>query len=593
MTGRTSARLPLRAFTARLAALLAGLALTCTFTAGIAGAEQPEESSPAPTSETSAPASDPPVSAEPSASPSESAPPETPPTGEPPASVQAAQVEVSAKFDKPSYKTGESLTIDLSITNVGSARAVGLWVSPSGLESSRPLFEPPLLGGVFSSDPGVDLEPGATHRVSLTGRVANPDADHVTFAGIVFDETRFGVGEFSVSAPVEKRTTQVSGVVYDDQNGNGRLDFGEELPGITITWTNVAFFVDKKYTTTTDSAGRFTFADLPTMRYFTGGEVVDGWLFPFVVREIDGSDENRNLVIRAVPPLNGALDATVKFTKNSYAPGELAHLEVTLSNSGPIPLRGIFAACNRIGNSNGLNTGPGWGDLAFEGNGVTIDVGATRTFEVTEHVPQAAFDYGYVFASCDFGYAEVDIENHASSRDQAAVPGALATLEGRILVDQTGGEEGLAGVKLVLVRDGPCPVVGETTSGTDGRFRLEKVPPGPDYKLYFLPPTGWRMLNDNPEPIQVVANSGGQIAFLAERGDAELPTVPTNPGTCTTPTTTTTPGAAAPAPQGRSSSGLASTGASVVGLAGLGVAALLLGAGTIVAARRRRVTPIG
>jgi LPXTG-motif cell wall-anchored protein len=575
-----------RATTARLAALIVGLALTSTFTAGIAGAEQPE-SSPAPTSETSVPVSEPPASSEPSTPPSESAPSEPPSTGEPPASVAAAQVEVSAKFDQPSYKTGEPLSIDFSIKNVGSARATGLYVFSSTLEPARPIFDPPLVGGVFSK-PGVDLEPGATHQVTLPGRVLSPDEDHVTFAGVVFDETNFGVAEFSVNAPVERRTVRVGGVVYGDQNGNGRRDAGEELPGITLTWTNVDFF-DKKYTATTDADGRFTFAELPTVRYLTGAEVVDGWLFPYVIREIDASDENENLLIRAVPPLDGALHATLKFTKNSYAPGELAHLEVTLSNSGPIPLRGIIAGCNRVGNSNGLNTGPGWGDLAFGTDGVTIGVGKTRTFEVTEHVPQAAFDYGYVFASCDFGYLEVDIDNHATADDQAAVPGALATLEGRVFTDQS-GEEGLGGVKLVLVRDGPCPVVGETTTGTDGRFRFEQVPPGPDYKVYFLPPTGWRMVGDNPTSIQVIANGGGRPGFLAERGDAALPTVPTNPSTCTT---TTTPPATTPAPQGRSSSGLASTGANVTGLAALGVMALLLGAGTIVAARRRRARPTG
>jgi hypothetical protein len=76
------------------------------------------------------------------------------------------------------------------------------------------------------------------------------------------------------------------------------------------------------------------------------------------------------------------------------------------------------AACNRIGDGYLLNgTGPGWGDLVWN-RGVTIAAGETRTFDVSETVPQASLNRGKVVAACDFGYSEVDIDNHVDDRGE-------------------------------------------------------------------------------------------------------------------------------------------------------------------------------
>ncbi|SFG80122.1 SdrD B-like domain-containing protein [Amycolatopsis regifaucium] len=303
------------------------------------------------------------------------------------------------------------------------------------------------------------------------------------------------------------------------------------------------------------------------------------------------------MLFRGAPPLNGALKASLAFTKESYKPGDLAQITVTLSNSGSHPLTGIVAACNRAGAEHALNVGPGWGELHYATAGATIAPGQTRTFEVSAKVPDAALNRGYVGVECDFGYAEVDIESHATARDRAVVPGGIAAVVGDVVRDAEPDKprEGLAGVKVVLVSDGDCPVAGETTTDAKGHFEFHKVVPGPDYRLYFLPPQGWRIKYDNPTSIDVrgPAENPATVFIQAESGDAPLPAVPAQPSGCGT-SGTITPAPGVPGGQqgsggGESGSGLASTGADVLWLGGLALAALGLGGALMFGARRRRL----
>lgn len=331
--------------------------------------------------------------------------------------------------------------------------------------------------------------------------------------------------------PVTKVPGRATGVWYADRNGNGALDGGEPLPGTTLTLRYV--HNTRTYAATSDGEGKFTF-DLPAGDYTLGGEVVDGWLVPWQTVRI--AADTPDLLVRGAPPLNGALTASLAFTQDRYQPGDLAHLTVTLANSGPTPLTGIVAACNRIGDGHLLNaTGPGWGDLVWN-RGVTIAAGETRTFDVTETVPEASLNRGKVVAACDFGYSEVDIENHANARAEAAVPGGQAVVEGSIGVLDDRGEiaQGLAGTEVVLVSDRHCPVAGRQTSDAAGHFLFENVAPGPEYRLYFLTPAGWKTKYETPTGIEVQDPPSNHYAYriAAEEGDAPPPEVPVNPADC-------------------------------------------------------------
>ncbi|MGW4057202.1 hypothetical protein ACWEGE_02925 [Amycolatopsis sp. NPDC004747] len=569
--------------------MTAVVALTSVFAGPAAADPTPESTAPA-TSE--APSTSEVPVPEPSSAPSSTQPENKPAAAEPrDEPAPRARIEVAVVGFGGEHASDEDIRFTFKLTNTGNATATGVWViqhldQPTDLQvGSVPGWE-----DLTSYGRGVKLEPGQTYELAMTGHIRDIGKDTVRFRGVVFD----GSGSpsnltFDESAKVVQTPGEASGVVYGDKNGSGTRDSGEELAGIKLTLRYV--HGDVSYPATSDEKGNLTFK-VPAADYYLGGDVVDGWLFPWRIVHIG---EGTKLDLRGAPPLNGALKATMKFTKSSYQVGELAHVTVTLSNSGPIPLVGIVAACNRIGDPYMLSgRTPGWGDLA--GNGVTIAPGETRVIDVSEAVPQAAFDRGFVMAACDFGYSEVDSENHADTYTQAAVPGGKAVVEGNIGTFDNQGQvaQGLAGVKVVLVSDQHCPVVGERITDAKGHFEFLDVAPGPEFHLYLLPPAGWKIKYENPMWISVWGPPENHRAWRidAEEGDAPLPTVPVNPADCTAvpPTSTTGASGGTGGTGGGQSgaSGLASTGVDALGLGALALIALALGGGLVFGARRRR-----
>ncbi|WP_410595998.1 hypothetical protein [Amycolatopsis sp. lyj-23] len=496
------------------------------------------------------------------------------------------QPDLDVSFDlAESYPTNADVHFAIRIHNPRSVPVEGLQIAQF-FDRPDDVVVPFIDGwGPLSGKPGVTLQPGETFTQPVVGQLKDISQDHADLRGFVFDKDGHGVApSFNLPIKLAKTPAHPTGVVYGDANGNGKLDAGEELTGITLTLR----YSNLTYRATSGEGGRFDFGEIPAAEYFLDGDVVDGWLFPFRSVQVGPDTE---LTVRGALPLNGALTASMKFTQDSYKVGEPAHVTVTLANSGRLPLAGVVAECNRIGDPYILSgRTPGWGDLA--GDGVTIPAGETRVLDVFEDVPQAAFNRGIVVASCDFGYREVDLDNHAQAHAQAAVPGAKAVVEGDIGVFDGQGQvkQGLAGVKVVLVSDQHCPVAGERTTDAKGHFEFLDVTPGPQYQLYLVPPAGWKVKYENPVRIDVWGPPENHHVWRidAEEGDAAAPAIPANPADCTagTPAPPAAPGGTG---GGQSSgSGLASTGVDALGLGALALTALALGGALLAGARRRR-----
>ncbi|WP_410656613.1 hypothetical protein [Amycolatopsis sp. lyj-112] len=511
------------------------------------------------------------------------------------------RVETTIVFDKPSIRTDEKVQFTFKVKNISSERLPGLRANyslqePAALSIVSKGQEDGYGWGPLGRDPGVTLEPGASTEVKVTAQVKDIQKDTASLHGFVSVDMGNGVGlsvgEFSSSIRVIAVASRVTGVAFGDKNGNGVVDQGEQLAGVTHTLRYING--PAEYTATSAADGRIDFGSIPAAEYtYGGGDEIKGWLVPWKTVQI--RPDGKELLFRSVPPLNGALTASIAFTRDSYKKGELARLVVTLTNSGPIPLTEIEARCNRVDVSFGLKGGPGWGPLSRKAGGVTIAAGQTRTFNVSEPVPDDAFAHGYIGAGCDFGYSEVGFDNRPTANAKAAVPGARASVVGDVVHDPGQGKprQGLAGVKVVLVSDEKCPVAGEQVTDAKGHFEIPNVAPGPDYRLYFLPPQGWRIKYDNPTSILFIAQGkvGAKVGIEVEPGDAPLPTVPTQVPNCGV-----TPTPPAPAPGGQPGSGsgqsgnaaLASTGADVLGLGAFTLVTLALGAGLLLASRRRR-----
>ncbi|SFG80095.1 SdrD B-like domain-containing protein [Amycolatopsis regifaucium] len=254
-----------------LATLAAAAALTGIFAAP-AGADP----------EPSVPVSSAPATSEAPAS-SEAPAPNAPPAGTseseaPKQQAERAKIDASVVFEKPEYRTDEDVRFTFKIKNVGNVDAFGVWVSPSFAEPTD--LEIPYEPGwreLTSGKEGKNLKQGESFELQVTGKVRDIEKAFTVVKGNLFDKTRFKVGEFSGGANVIKETSRVAGIVFGDKNGNGALDDGEKLDGVTLTLQYVNG--PTKYTATSDANGRIEFGDVPAAEYRFGGEVVKGWLF--------------------------------------------------------------------------------------------------------------------------------------------------------------------------------------------------------------------------------------------------------------------------------------------------------------------------
>ncbi|MFC4854024.1 carboxypeptidase-like regulatory domain-containing protein [Actinophytocola glycyrrhizae] len=508
-----------------------------------------------------------------SSAPGPGAPGETPREDAAPASID--DFTVSATFDKTSYATGEDMRITVSIKNNGTTATT---VSADAGWSPAPDHVRVRDSGDLRSD--VPIAAGATVTMAFVGGIGNPDVTTGRLRLSVWDET--GATEFfEFTIPVTPRFAHASGTAFDDRDGDNRLDAGEELGGVTLTWQN-SLYDASRFTVTTGPDGTFSLPRLPTAPYFVSGTAPDGLLIGYRSVTVDESGLD-DLLFRAVRQITD-LAVDLEFTEDTYRRDDTPTVRVTLTNNGDLPLTGILAYCNRGGGSQGMQgAGPGWGALAEDG----VDIAPHSTLEltVTEPMPEHAYLYGHVVVGCDFGYSGVD-EGNPYDNDRAAVPGMRGDIVGFVGRDETG----LAGVRVVLVSDGHCPIVAEATTGEDGRFALHQVPVGL-YDLYLYPPAGWRIKNSNPSHTQLVGAGPADHYIQAEPGDTPTPELPEQPADCAPgggqdTTTTSVP----PAPQGSAPPGLASTGASIAAPAAVGVLALLTGLGALLVTRRRRTT---
>jgi hypothetical protein len=542
----------------RLGVALATALLSLATITTLAGADPPATTEPPPTS--SAPPSSESTTPPPSTPPSSESS-EPPPSSEPP---ETADIEVTATFGKATYATGEDMTITLTITNPGAEEAT---LSASFLTYAVDGITVTATSG-FTAGEEFTVAAGASVTNTLTGVMVNPNVTTATLHVVVNDAA------FDFTVPVTRETVSVSGTVFHDKDGDGTFDSGEGLGGATLNWTNNVHPWPMT-TVQTNSAGEFSLELVPAL-YRVHGQAPDVLIESRDVVVPASGVDNLLFPTTKVPP---DLTVDLEFTKDTYKPNEKPVVRVTLTNKGDLPLTEIAASCPDPGGQNLSGKGDGWRELA--GDGVTVAPHTTTVLDVTEPMPPAAHDHGYVQVDCWFSYAGMGDSGSPRDTDRATLPGQFAEVTGHF--SPFG-----AGIRLILTADGGgCPILAEATADNNGRFSLGRLPVG-RYHYYIEPPNlTWGVKRPNHGDIDVIFGQDNVWGFsLYSLG---MPTsitplnCPDTPGGPGVPGTTTPP-----APQGSAGPGLAYTGASMLvpGIAGL--LALLAGTGAVLVARRRR-----
>jgi hypothetical protein len=185
-----------------------------------------------------------------------------------------ADVRASAKLGKQRYESHETVSLDLTVTNVGgkTAEQVKLWGDVTVLGVS-----PEQWGDFLTKGPGVRLAAGESRTFSVSGKIVETwEGELVVAGGLYYLGQEEITSSYRAVADVVETRGDITGVVYTDKNGNGRQDPGEAAPEVLVEVSGGA--THGYFTATTDANGGFTFKDVSSGRYWISYTVAGGWL---------------------------------------------------------------------------------------------------------------------------------------------------------------------------------------------------------------------------------------------------------------------------------------------------------------------------
>lgn len=485
----------------------------------------------------------------------------------------APKFTVSAKFDKSEYHVSDQITGSITVTNTGTATAHAVHVIGDGDNLD---FNSIGWSDIWPGTPGIDIAPGQVVTRTFGGTVKDSAKPVKITADLMADPAAPGrVTDTDVAtAAILAGKGSVDGTLYADTNNNGAYDPGEGLAGVQVTFSGGAPYHSEP-PVKTDKDGHFALPDVPSGTYYPSYDGLGDLVGPVTAWQFD--EGTSKVVLQARHKVSDTLTATTKLTADTYKVGDLAHVTVTMKNSGDQPLTGIGVRCNRIGDSNQLSgRTDSWGDLRDVSAGVTVPAHSTITLDVSEAVPDGARGYGYVVVDCDFGQFKYGFEDGrlSGTPDRVHVPGAIANVAGSL--DNVKDNTEAAGVKFYVVDEISHQPVANTVTDAKGAFKFTGLPAGL-YRTVLVGP--WKLSGDqSPLWNYVEGTRDGENIAVEPGPDQPDPYPPTQP---TAPT--------APAPQ--ASPVLANTGAAdVPSMIGTALGALVIGVGLVLLSRRRRTS---
>ncbi|MFI6301329.1 hypothetical protein ACIBCH_05640 [Amycolatopsis thailandensis] len=367
-------------------------------------------------------------------------------------------IKITAAVPAGSWLRQDHIPIDLTITNIGDARATEVKATGSTYSGPYYGFDLNTWGDLDTNGSGASFEAGESRTYRVTGYIWGAEAGNPL---VRIDVSAPGDSDYSDNRadvpvnPIPPETTErVAGQVYGDKNRDGLLSPGEELAGLKTLVGGPG--LPQELSVVTDAAGRFSFDAVPVgaIRIVYFHNVPDGWLLPeSTMMRLDGSGKYEALSIRGQQPLEKDLQAEIKLNKARYAPGETAKATVTLTNSGALPLSGLYANCEDQGSGIDLKIPQDqWGDFGSAKEG-KLAAGQRLVLTLTGQVPEKALYFGKTGLSCTFGGKTYPRGPWTSA--EAKVPGKRADARGLAWVDknhnyQPDEGEGLANTIVTL-----------------------------------------------------------------------------------------------------------------------------------------------
>ncbi|MFJ5987605.1 carboxypeptidase-like regulatory domain-containing protein [Lentzea sp. NPDC092896] len=456
----------------------------------------PPSGDPAPPSTSTPPQENPPV-------PSTSVPstPVTPPNEpakaeEPKQAAQQAapDLKISVKFDRAEYAMGEPLGVTVTLRNEGD-------VAANQIRFASEVLSMNLTTGVDDLISRPSLAPGEEKVIKL-GATAQWGVPNVALTVRTWAE---GATDKTPNDNLSRAETkivsnggQISGVLFEDRDGNGVAGPGEGIDWQTLKLSGGPAFPNSGQTY---NGGQFTMRDVPPGTYqvrWTGS----GPGSPNSLTVKPGQfitvkqGETTEVALQAVPALSRSLWISGhSFDKPRYAKGDPISVSVTLRNNGTAPITDLVTVCDPENDPATLDgTGDGWGDLRPDRGGVTIAAGETKTFTVTDTVPDVDFPNGKVYFACAFSVDGRNADGPGAGYGSANpgltvgadVAGIYGTVSGHLRVDGSG----IASTKIVAIDPATKRIVGQSWTDWNGSWRIQNLRQG---KVAFQVVGSWKL----------------------------------------------------------------------------------------------------
>ncbi|MDX3657974.1 CARDB domain-containing protein [Streptomyces sp. ID05-26A] len=439
--------------------------------------ENPEQEKPAPQD---------PAQQDPDKSPGDTSAPSTP---VPPPSESVKQAEqqqtapdlkVSVKFDRAEYFLGDPVSLTVTVRNEGdvaanqirfATEASQLYLT-TGVDDlvSRPSLAPGeqrvfKLGGVTQWTFG---RAALSVRAWVEGSVDKTPNDNTALA-----ETQ-----------IVNNGGRIKGVLFDDRDGDGVADPGEGVDGYSLRL--VGGPASYPGTFSAYNGGQFELYNVPPATYqvrwnaYVGDRELTIKPGQSITVTPGGTTE---VALQVAPPLSRTLSITGhSFDKTKYAKGDPISVSVTLRNNGTAPITNLVAVCDPENDPATLDgTGDGWGDLRPDRGGVTIVAGETRTFTVTDTVPDAEFPTGKVYFACAFSADGRNTDapgGYPASNPGLTVGAAIGGIYGSVSGHLRASGSGIPSTKIVAFDPANNRIVGQSVTDWTGAWRIENLRQG-------------------------------------------------------------------------------------------------------------------
>lgn len=312
----------------------------------------------------------------------------------------------------------------------------------------------------------------------------------------------------------------VTGVLYADKNSNGQQDPGEAIAGGKVT-----LYGSNRHYATSDADGKFGFADVAPGTYNPFYELPDGWVVHRAEMSGDMVTVTANVathvVARAERPYSEQFKVSASLDRDSYEYPGFVKITMAFTNDTDRRIAHIGTQCNRSNKRNALGESAEW-YLQFP---LSLEPGQTRTFTVTEKVPQGALTEGVATLDCAFAPNSNWNTDGPSVFAQARVVGGInytmlfgqdKNANQRIDADET-----VSGAQVVLLNPQVGTQIAERTSGADGKVVFTGLKAG-EYRAVLL--GSWEFTDESQQLVQITEQGGASDKFLKYASPPSLTT---------------------------------------------------------------------